>query len=442
MGTNPDKWSRPLTLVPSSDEALTKRRPHLVVAKGTFRTLGGAERDLLNNLNALNEIFKVTLLTLHPPTPAEMSAAGVEHIPSLFPDPPWNQPTGPFAEIMARGSRSSTKAWSALMSDSEVNDVMSDAEAIHLVSGPGSLELINALPHSIPIHLHMLEPHRGLYEDVLHRTIDGTLNRPMWLTSGLLSKQRRRDQHLVRMIIDAGGLISGNSPWIVERIREIYGAEATLLPHSIDTSEWTLEPTPEEINVWKDLSTTHGLSEDGYVVTVGRASWVKGTWETLSMLESTPFSLAHIGGGDTEDIMELESHAASLAVPYHPLPRLSQSEMLAVFRHARAMVSHAHHEPMGLTPIEAHACGTPVIVVDEGGFRMTTEDGVSGRLISRDAPVSEWHSSLEQAGDSDYRQMWSAAGRSRVEAIGMSPIDHARRIHDWLKPLLATTKPS
>ena len=428
--------------MPSSDDAPTKHRPHLVVAKGTFSTLGGAERDLLNNLNALNEIFDVTLLTLHPPTPAEMEEAGVGHIPTLCPDPPWDQPTGPFAEIMARGNQTSTKAWGDLMSDSKVNDVMNDAEAIHIVSGPGSLELFNSLPPLIPTHLHMLEPHRGLYEDVLHRTIDGTLNRPMWLTSFLLSKQRRRDQQLVRRITDAGGLISGNSPWIVERISEVYRTEATLLPHSIDTSEWTLEPTPKEINVWNDVSMTHDLIEDEYVVTVGRASWVKGTWQTLSMLESTPFSLAHIGGGESEDIKKLEAHAASLNVTYRPLPRLSQLEMLSVFRHARAMVSHAHHEPMGLTPIEAHACGTPVIAVDEGGFRMTTEDGVSGRLLSRDAPISEWHSSLEQAGDPDCRRMWSAAGRLRVKAIGMSPTDYARRIHDYLKPLIVATKPS
>ena len=429
-------------LVSSSNDTPVLRRPRLIVAKGTFLPLGGAERDLLNNLNALDEKFNVTLLTLHPPTPVEMAEAGVTHIPILSPDLPWKQPTGSFAEIMARGSQSATKAWRILISDPQVIDVARAAEAIHIVSGPGSLELFNVLPRPIPTHLHMLEPHRGLYEDVLHRTIDGTLNRPMWLTSRLLSKQRRRDQRLVRMLLDAGGLISGNSPWIVERIMEIYGAEATLLPHSIATSDWTIDSTPEETEAWNHVSTDYGLIEDEYVVTVGRASWVKGTWDTLSMLESTPFALVHIGGGDSEDIMRLESHAASLDVIYHPLSRLSQSEILAVFRHARAMVSHARHEPMGLTPIEAHACGTPVIVVDEGGFRMTTEDGISGRLLSRDASASEWHSSLDEASDPDCRRTWSAAGRLRVEEIGMSPTDHARRVHDWLEPLIDATKPS
>ena len=40
--------------------------PHLLVAKGSFATMGGAERDLLRNLPALEKIFSVKVATLHP----------------------------------------------------------------------------------------------------------------------------------------------------------------------------------------------------------------------------------------------------------------------------------------------------------------------------------------------------------------------------------------
>ena len=46
-----------------------------------------------------------------------------------------------------------------------------------------------------------------------------------------------------------------------------------------------------------------------------------------------------------------------------------------------AVVSMAHKEPFGLTPIEAFSIGTPAIFVDEGGFRDTIIDGICGRLI-------------------------------------------------------------
>ena len=36
----------------------------LLVAKGSFEALGGAERDLIRNLPAIAEIFEVTVATL------------------------------------------------------------------------------------------------------------------------------------------------------------------------------------------------------------------------------------------------------------------------------------------------------------------------------------------------------------------------------------------
>jgi glycosyltransferase involved in cell wall biosynthesis len=38
-------------------------------------------------------------------------------------------------------------------------------------------------------------------------------------------------------------------------------------------------------------------------------------------------------------------------------------------------------EPFGYAPLEANACGTPVIAVAEGGVRETIQDGVNGILV-------------------------------------------------------------
>jgi glycosyltransferase involved in cell wall biosynthesis len=38
-------------------------------------------------------------------------------------------------------------------------------------------------------------------------------------------------------------------------------------------------------------------------------------------------------------------------------------------------------EPFGLAPLEANACGLPVIAVPEGGVRETILDGVNGWLV-------------------------------------------------------------
>jgi glycosyltransferase involved in cell wall biosynthesis len=62
-----------------------------------------------------------------------------------------------------------------------------------------------------------------------------------------------------------------------------------------------------------------------------------------------------------------------------------------------------------LTPIEAQAAGTPALMVDEGGYRFSIEDGVSGRLLAR-GDWKAWHAALAEAMDPATREAWSQAG--------------------------------
>ena len=76
------------------------------------------------------------------------------------------------------------------------------------------------------------------------------------------------------------------------------------------------------------------------------------------------------------------------------------------------MISHAHGEPFGLTPIEAMAMGTPAIFVDEGGFHNTMNNADSGLLLARDA---DWKEAYKKAQDPKFRERWAKAGRKHVE---------------------------
>ena len=149
------------------------------------------------------------------------------------------------------------------------------------------------------------------------------------------------------------------------------------------------------------------------------------------MLRGTGLSLAHVGGGDDSSIGMMRSHAKSSGVGLWVAHRLSSPELVSLMRSARAIVSMAHSESFGLTPIEAFAVGTPAIFVDDGGFRDTIVDGVNGRLLPRD-DVSAWHAALEQAGDEGTRKRWGEAGRARIEELDLSPDAHARRLWDFL----------
>ena len=100
---------------------------------------------------------------------------------------------------------------------------------------------------------------------------------------------------------------------------------------------------------------------------------------------------------------------------------------------ALAVVSMAHKEPFGLTPIEAFSIGTPAIFVDEGGFRDTIIDGKCGRLIAREN-LTEWHAALDQARDAEHRKNWSNFGRNRIVELKLSPKQQAEKIHQILQP--------
>jgi glycosyltransferase involved in cell wall biosynthesis len=154
--------------------------------------------------------------------------------------------------------------------------------------------------------------------------------------------------------------------------------------------------------------------------------------ETISMLSGTGISLAHVGGGTDAEKVQLQKHAKINSVQLWIAPRLSSDELAKVMSDALAVVSMAHKEPFGLTPIEAFSIGTPALFVDEGGFRDTIIDGKCGRLIARE-DITEWHAALEQARDAENRKNWSNFGRNRIGELKLSPKQQAEKIHQILQ---------
>ena len=403
-------------------------KPSLLVAKGTFEAMRGAERDLIRNLPALTEYFDVTMATLQ--SSKELKQCCRENsIPLLKPKISWQQKSGTWARIWNTELRSSTKAWKGIAG---LKEVLASTDAVHLVSGDGSLGLIRLVPKKTPFHLHMLEPHRGLYEDVLHLGVDGKPRRNLSLTKFALSKARRDDRRVVSAFLKRPkSKINGNSNYSAERIQAVYGCDSEFIHPSVDFSEFTPEATEEENQAWIDLDE---LPDPPWVTTIGHAGWVKGGWETISMLAGSGFGLVLVGGGVFEEVEGLHDHADARGVKLWTPPRLSNLQLTGLMRRSVAIVSMAHGEPFGLTPIEAFAVGTPALFVDEGGFQDTVEDGVNGRLLPRD-DIMAWQESLNEALDSDVKKKWAEAGRQKIAELDLSPDAHARRIFEIFEEL-------
>lgn len=64
--------------------------------------------------------------------------------------------------------------------------------------------------------------------------------------------------------------------------------------------------------------------------------------------------------------------------------RLSDDELAAEYSKALVTLCTSYNEPFGLVALESMACETPVIAVEEGGYRETVIDGETGFLLRRD----------------------------------------------------------
>jgi glycosyltransferase involved in cell wall biosynthesis len=75
------------------------------------------------------------------------------------------------------------------------------------------------------------------------------------------------------------------------------------------------------------------------------------------------------------------------------------------------------YEPFGITPLEAMACGVPVIGANVGGIKYTVLDGVTGRLVPPKDPPSLAEAMRELLADESRRQLMGRRGRARVERL-------------------------
>lgn len=80
----------------------------------------------------------------------------------------------------------------------------------------------------------------------------------------------------------------------------------------------------------------------------------------------------------------LESVASEHGVRLSMQKALDDDALLGLYNRAKLVVYAPYLEPFGLVPLEAMACGTPVVGVREGGVRESIVDGVTGLLTDRD----------------------------------------------------------
>jgi glycosyltransferase involved in cell wall biosynthesis len=81
--------------------------------------------------------------------------------------------------------------------------------------------------------------------------------------------------------------------------------------------------------------------------------------------------------------LEMVELARSLDVTLELKKMVTDEQLVQLLSGAICMIYSSNLEPFGFAPLEANACGTPVIAVAEGGVRETIIHGKNGFLVNQ-----------------------------------------------------------
>ena len=165
------------------------------------------------------------------------------------------------------------------------------------------------------------------------------------------------------------------------------------------------------------------------IVTLGRLVPRKGVGTAVSALAAlaalgfTDVELMIVGGAEggiasDPEARRLMDLAAELGVADQVTLRgqLSRSQIPALLRSADAVVCTPWYEPFGIVPLEAMACGRPVVAAAVGGLKDSVVHGRTGLHVPPRDPDAVAQALAAILGDPALAQQLGAAGVARVNS--------------------------
>lgn len=149
-----------------------------------------------------------------------------------------------------------------------------------------------------------------------------------------------------------------NSAYIARRIKKVYNREATVIFPPVDVNSFTLTPAKED-----------------FYLTASRLVPYKKVDLIVETFAQMPHKkLVVIGDGPDLNKVKAKATANAQVLGYQPFDVLKD-----YMQRAKAFI-FAAEEDFGIIPVEAQACGTPVIAFGKGGACETVVHGKTGIL--------------------------------------------------------------
>jgi glycosyltransferase involved in cell wall biosynthesis len=330
----------------------------------------------------------------------------------------------------------------------EVTSCGTGMRVVHVAAGPAcSIRKEELLQHMEEFTENMLRFCTRKVYDIIHANfwmsglvavnLKRLLRIPFVITFHALGRIRRLHQHdadrfpddrfrIEDLIIEESDGIIAECPQDREDLITFYkaaGSKICIVPCGFDPAE--LFP------VRKSLARRRlGLPQDvPLVLQLGRIVPRKGIDTVISGFarflrnRSSSACLAVVGGerrtpdplrdpeiARLQDLSRKEGIGDQVLFP----GRACRDDVKYYFSAADVFVTTPWYEPFGITPLEAMACGTPVVGAAVGGIPFTVKDGVTGRLVPPRDPDAVAGALAEILGpDGDLERM----GRNAIERV-------------------------
>ncbi|MGY1774368.1 glycosyltransferase [Geodermatophilus sp. SYSU D00804] len=176
-----------------------------------------------------------------------------------------------------------------------------------------------------------------------------------------------------------------NSRAVADRIRSWWHREATVVHPPVDTEFYRPDPA---------------VPREDFFLVAGRLVPYKRPDLAVLAARRADVPLVVVGGGRARaEVEELAGPKTTF------LGRVDDDCLRDLFRRCRALVMPGV-EDFGIVPVEAQACGAPVLAVDAGGARDSVLPGVTGELVPVAGPgedeVAVWARALTSFDGADY----------------------------------------
>ncbi len=163
----------------------------------------------------------------------------------------------------------------------------------------------------------------------------------------------------------------------------------------------------------------------GRIVSVGRLVPRKGFEDLITAVRMVPGAELVIAGGPPAEKLRSDQEARRLRARAEALGvgdrvrlvgRVARHDVPDLLRSADVVACVPWYEPFGIVPLEAMACGVPVVASAVGGIADSVVDGVTGKLVPPRDPKQLARQLRLLLADDARRNVFGTAGADRVSA--------------------------